>query len=246
MIGSRLIRVLFIWLSLFVLVFACTRAAPTPTPTLSPEQIRELLAQTALDLSDLPRGYKLADSGVYLSNEEAAKLSRLGQLVLLPKYEEWGRVMGYSISYRRGGIVLLNTVDLYRDSAGAISSLEWFPPEYPTHEEYLADKFVFGSIEELGIVLSALEVKVEEIAFPKFGDLSSAFKVSPVDPFGLSLFSIHAECQVQDRIVGCAAMVDPDPGRMMGIDLTEEPSPENLEDVARALDRKMQTVEPVD
>lgn len=217
---------------------ACGSAAvpeptPTPTPPLSPAEVRKLLADVALDFSDLPPGYALAESGTYDSNEEVAKLSILGQETLLPKLEEWGRIMGYTLSYEKGSRLLIHTVDLYEDKAGAIAAAEWVPPGYESEEEYLAAEFahtIASELDVLSVKPSDLKVEVKQISFPNLGDSSGAISVSLGTARLPMLFNISLVCEVKGAFNGCVGIMDLE---------SEAGMLEELEATGRAMDRKL-------
>jgi len=194
---------------------------------MTPQEVRDLLARVALGFTDLPQGYELAGQGSYVSNEEAATASLLGQAVLLPKFDEWGRVLGYGVSYTRGSRILGNIVDLYKDNAGAKASAKYIPPGYSTVEEY----FIADFANALGLGASENKVAVTQISFPSLGDLSNAFKGSVKDSSQNILVEVFVACEVSGRFYGCVLLIDTESEASAVL--------EELEAVARALDSKL-------
>jgi hypothetical protein len=198
-----------------------------PTPTMTPPQVRELLANVALGFNDLPTGYALLEAGTYTANEELGKSSVLGQEVLLPKLEEWGRIMGYAISYERESTALVSTVEVYQTKTGAIESFEWLPPGYSSIEEYIAAELL-ADLEELAGAESLPDMDFSQISFPSLGDVSAAYKGS----FGFD--PLFFSCEVLGTLSGCIMVIP------FGAGVA---SLQDLEAAARALDRKMKAVQ---
>lgn len=228
---TPLLYLVFVF-GVFMLMSACGGAAPTPiptpTPTMTPQEVRGLLTRAALGFADLPQGYELAGQGSYVSNEEAATNSVLGQAVLLPKFDEWGRILGYGVSYTRGRSRFLgNIMELYKDNAGAKASAEYIPPGYSTLEEYFTADFA----NALGLDPSENKVSVTQISFPSLGDLSNAFKGSIEDSSQNVLVEVFVACEVSGRFYGCVFLID--------IESEASTLLEELEAVARAQGSKL-------
>jgi len=98
----------------------------TPTPT--DGEVEGQLRQMVLALEDLPSGVILAEER-FVTNEESAAGSedREGRLA---KLEEWGRILGYDVTYQANpevmeqvGLILVNsTASLYGSEEGASAS----------------------------------------------------------------------------------------------------------------------------
>jgi len=96
------------------------------TPT--PPEVEEQLQRMVLQLEDLPSGVILAEER-FATNEESAAGSedREGRLAML---EEWGRILGYDVTYQANpevmeqvGLILVNsTASLYDSEEGASAS----------------------------------------------------------------------------------------------------------------------------
>ena len=96
----------------------------TPTPPEVEEQLQRMVVQ----LEDLPSGVVLAEER-FVTNEESAAGSadREGRLAML---EEWGRILGYDVTYpaneevmEQVGLILVNsTASLYDSEEGARAS----------------------------------------------------------------------------------------------------------------------------
>jgi len=112
---------------LLVTVMACGDGADgevTPTPP----EVEEQLQRMVLALEDLPSGVILAEER-FATNEESAAASedREGRLAML---EEWGRILGYDVTYpaneevmEQVGLILVNsTASLYGSEEGASAS----------------------------------------------------------------------------------------------------------------------------
>ena len=112
---------------LLVTAMACgdgTDGEVTPTPP----EVEEQLQRMVLQLEDLPSGVILAEER-FATNEESAAGSedREGRLAML---EEWGRILGYDVTYQANpevmeqvGLILVNsTASLYDSEEGASAS----------------------------------------------------------------------------------------------------------------------------
>ncbi len=103
-------------------------ASPTPTATPIPPELKEQLQPMVLQLEDLPSGVVLAEER-FVTNEESAAGSEdeEGRLAML---EEWGRILGYDVTYPANeevvsqiGLILVNsTASLYASEEGASAS----------------------------------------------------------------------------------------------------------------------------
>ncbi|MBI2165108.1 MAG: hypothetical protein HYU29_01740 [Chloroflexi bacterium] len=220
-----------------LLVVACARATPAPTPlptpTMTAQQARDLLSKAALGFGDLSPGYELVAAGQYISNEEAGKISKLGQGLMLAKIEEWGRIIGYAVSYRKGSEILINTLDLYKDNSGALASLRWYPGNYTSLEHYLDDEIAHNLAGALGVAPSSMKVEVKQISFQRFGDDSIAISLS-MSVGAIGRLEAIQVCEVKHSISGCVLLLSP--GAEPGVLLQE------IENVIRTMDRKLETI----
>lgn len=99
-----------------------------PTPTAIPPEVKDQLQRLVLQLEDLPSGVVAAEE-LFVTNEESAAGSDdpEGRLAML---EEWGRILGYDVTYQANpevmqqvGLLLVNsTASLYDSEEGAIAS----------------------------------------------------------------------------------------------------------------------------
>ena len=111
---------------LLVAVMACDGGEETGTPTAA--EVEDQLQRMVLQLEDLPSGVIRAEES-FVTNEESAAASddREGRLVML---EEWGRILGYDVTYQANpevmeqvGLMLVNsTASLYDSEEGARAS----------------------------------------------------------------------------------------------------------------------------
>ena len=107
---------------------ACGDGGGEVTPTPADGEVEGQLGQMVLQLEDLPSGVILAEES-FVTNEESAAASadREGRLVML---EEWGRILGYDVTYQANpevmeqvGLLLANsTASLYGSEEGASAS----------------------------------------------------------------------------------------------------------------------------
>lgn len=98
----------------------------TPTPV--DAQVQQQLKQMVLPLEDLPTGVTLAEE-YFATNEESAAATSdpAGRLA---KLEEWGRILGYEVTYQpnpevlsQTGLILVNSnASLYASEEGASAS----------------------------------------------------------------------------------------------------------------------------
>jgi hypothetical protein len=98
------------------------------TPTAVPAAVEQQLTEMVLQLEDLPSGVIRAEE-FFVTNEESAASSedREGRLA---KLTEWGRILGYDVTYQANpevteqvGLVLVNsTASLYATEEGARAS----------------------------------------------------------------------------------------------------------------------------
>ena len=156
--GSLTVLVAF----LLVTAMACGDGADgevTPTPP----EVEEQLQRMVLQLEDLPSGVILAEER-FVTNEESAAGSadREERLAML---EEWGRILGYDVTYQANpevmeqvGLILVNsTASLYGSEEGASAS---FADAVQTARTTDWDDF-FGTAEG---------VEVEEVPSPEWAD----------------------------------------------------------------------------
>ncbi len=111
---------------LLAAVMACGGGEETGTPTAA--EVEDQLQRMVLALEDLPSGVILAEER-FVSNEESAVASedREERLAML---EEWGRILGYDVTYQANpevleqvGLILVNsTASLYDSEEGASAS----------------------------------------------------------------------------------------------------------------------------
>jgi hypothetical protein len=101
---------------------------PTSTATPVDDQVQQQLKQIVLPLEDLPAGFTLAEEYFSTNDESAAATSDpTGRLA---KLEEWGRILGYEVTYQpnldvltQTGLILVNTnSSLYASDEGASAS----------------------------------------------------------------------------------------------------------------------------
>jgi hypothetical protein len=98
------------------------------TPTAVPAALQEQLQQMVLQLEDMPSGVVQAEE-YFSTNEESAAASSdpAGRLA---KLEEWGRILGYEVTYQANpevlsqtGLILVNAnASLYGSDEGASAS----------------------------------------------------------------------------------------------------------------------------
>jgi hypothetical protein len=103
-------------------------ASPTPTATPVPPEVKEQLQRMVVQLEDLPSGVVLTEER-FVTNDESAAASQdqEGRLAML---EEWGRILGYDVTYpaneeimNQMGLILVNsTASLYGSEEGASAS----------------------------------------------------------------------------------------------------------------------------
>jgi hypothetical protein len=149
---------------LLVTIMACGDGADgevTPTPI--PPEVKEQLQRMVVQLEDLPSGVILAEER-FVTNEQSAAASddREGRLAML---EEWGRILGYDVTYQANpevmdqvGLMLVNsTASLYGSEEGASAS---FADAVQTARTTDWADF-FGTAEG---------VEVEEVPSPEWAD----------------------------------------------------------------------------
>ena len=131
----------------------------TPTPS----EVEDQLQRMVLQLEDLPSGVIRAEE-FFTTNEESAAGSadREGRLAML---EEWGRILGYYVTYQANpevmeqvGLMLVNsTASLYGSEEGARASF--------------ADAVQTARTTDWAALFGgAQEVEVEEVASPGWVD----------------------------------------------------------------------------
>ena len=199
---------LIVGVGLTVAIGACAGAEPTatPTPTPSPEQVRTGLRQIAPSFSDLPTGYQLVEEGVFVSNEEAARHSVVTDEILRA-YDEFGRLMGYEVSYLRGSRVLVATAELYRSGDGARRAFSWLPTGFQSVSEYLEAEMLgqFSTFlditDTLGTTASFTQLSMKPIGDDSLGGrLTLLVAGTPL--------TIWLACMLQGAADGCVAVID--------------------------------------
>ena len=123
-IGGLIVSVAF----LLVAAMGCGDGEGEATPTPGTAEVQDQLRQMVLQLEDLPSGVIRAEE-FFVTNEESAAASddREGRLAML---EEWGRILGYDVTYQANpevmsetGLMLVNsTASLYDSEEGARAS----------------------------------------------------------------------------------------------------------------------------
>jgi len=113
---------------LLVTAMGCDGDNGEVTPTPGTAEVEEQLRQMVLQLEDLPSGVIRAEE-FFVTNEESAAASddREGRLAML---EEWGRILGYDVTYQANpevmsetGLMLVNSASsLYDGEEGARAS----------------------------------------------------------------------------------------------------------------------------
>jgi hypothetical protein len=101
---------------------------PTSTATPVDDQVQQQLKQIVLPLEDLPAGFTLAEEYFSTNDESAAATSDPADR--LAKLEEWGRILGYEVTYQPNlevltetGLILVNSnSSLYTSDEGASAS----------------------------------------------------------------------------------------------------------------------------
>ncbi|KPJ49696.1 MAG: hypothetical protein AMJ38_02900 [Dehalococcoidia bacterium DG_22] len=148
-------------LAAFVLaaVMACGDGEGEVTPTPTAAEVEEQLQGMVLQLEDLPSGVIRAEE-FFVTNEESAASSedQEGRLAML---EEWGRILGYDVTYPASeevmsqvGLLLVNsTASIYASEEGASASF--------------ADALQTARTTDWAALFGgAQEVEVEELASP--------------------------------------------------------------------------------
>jgi hypothetical protein len=133
------------------------------TPTSVPGEVEEQLKQMVLALEDLPSGVILAEELLVTNEESAAAADDPAER--LAKLKEWGRILGYDVTYQANpevtsqvGLILLNsTASLYGSEAGARASF--------------ADAVETARTTDWAALFGGdLEVNVEEVDTPPLTD----------------------------------------------------------------------------
>jgi hypothetical protein len=109
-------------------VVATSTPSPAPTPTPVPPEVEEQLRQMVLPLEHLPSGVILAEE--YFSTNEESAAAASDSAGRLAKLEEWGRILGYEVTYQANpevssqtGLMLADSsVSLYSSEEGATAS----------------------------------------------------------------------------------------------------------------------------
>jgi hypothetical protein len=133
----------------------------TPTPV--DAQLQQQLKQMVLPLEDLPAGVTLAEEYFSTNDESAAATSDpAGRLA---KLEEWGRILGYELTYQpnlevlsQTGLILVNiNASLYGSEEGASASFAE-AAETARTTDWAAQ---FGGVQD---------VQVDEVPSPPLAD----------------------------------------------------------------------------
>jgi len=217
-------------------------AIPLASPTPSPEEL--LLQDASLRPEDLPHhfdpGYKRFTTNRQLITvlgqpfEEPSSLS-----VTLEELDCWGRVLGYDASYSQeaglssileGGTLSLQvTTTLYEDSDGADEAFE-FVREQASDPEFV-DAFEESFANSPGVEVQ--DASLTPLSFAELGDERLAFEFK---------VSAHSTDLDQDfdfiaRLVGIRR--DRAIGSVTILAVNESPSEDELEDLGRTLDERM-------
>ncbi|MGQ9572949.1 MAG: hypothetical protein ACUVV3_07175 [Dehalococcoidia bacterium] len=133
----------------------------TATPTAVSPEVEEQLQRMVLQLEDLPAGVVRAEER-FVTNKESAIAQGAGYEERLAKLEEWGRILGYDVTYQgdpeEAGLILVNsTASLYGSAEGASAS-------------YADAAQTARSTDWADLFGGAQEVKVEEVDSPALTD----------------------------------------------------------------------------
>jgi hypothetical protein len=235
---------------------ATTSAAGEPQPTAAPAspaagsptveatvedrtEIETLLKAAALQLEDLPSGYTLDDETFSTNEESAEDESELLGGPTLEDLNRFGRILGYDASYSQeaglssileGGTLSLQvTTTLYEDSDGADEAFE-FVREQASDPEFV-DAFEESFASTPGVEVQ--DASLTPLSFAELGDerLAFEFKVSAHSTdldqdfdFIARLVGIR-----RDRLIGSVTILA----------VNESPSQDELEDLGRTLDERM-------
>ena len=136
---------------------------PASTATPVDTQVQQQLRQIVLPLEELPAGVTLAEEYFATNDESAAATSDpAGRLA---KLEEWGRILGYEVTYQANpevisqtGLILINSnASLYGSDEGASASFAE-AAETARTTDWAA---MFGGVED---------VELEELPSPNWAD----------------------------------------------------------------------------
>jgi hypothetical protein len=215
-----------------------TGAAPTEAATVEDgAEAEELLKAASLQLEDLPEGFILDDDS-FTTNEEASQEAGGPNQPTLEDFDSWGRILGYDATYSdpealssldEGGTLSLTvTTTLYEDSDGAGDALDYV-------RDQASDPEFIESFEET-FASPGLEVGdagITPLSLAKLGDDRQAYEIkitahsTDLDEdfeFIAQLFGIR-----RDRLIGAVTVIT----------INASPSEDQLEDLARTLDERM-------
>jgi len=219
---------------------SATAAAPTSAATVEDRpEVETLLKAAALQLEDLPSGYTLDDETFSTNEESAGDESELLGAPTLEELNGFGRILGYDASYSQdaslsalleGGTLSLQvTTTLYEDSDGADDAFE-FVREQASDPEFL-DAFEESFASSPGVEVQ--DASLTPLSFAELGDERLAFEFK---------VSAHSTDLDQDfdfiaRLVGIRR--DRAIGSVTILAVNESPSEDELEDLGRTLDERM-------
>jgi hypothetical protein len=139
-------------------------AVATDRPTLE-----ATLRSIAPTLEDLPAGFVLQDPGeLFTDNEEAAATDPEGVQAALDRYNEWGRLLGYTASYMtndpvgtfmKGGTASVTvSLAIFRTAEGAADAMEW------------GRGVVAEPGQNMALFPGVISLEGEPMSFPSIGD----------------------------------------------------------------------------
>ena len=229
---------------------AATASAIVGVPTLSPEERREaetLLSAAALQVDDIPGGFRLEDES-FITNAELKGTKELLIETMGPlggarqeDLSRWGRILGYNATYGvdevrdpasfSGTLSLHVSVDLFQDPTGAHEYVEQagelaLQQSDPQGEAWRELQEYYQSAG-----LELREVKVSPLSVPGVGEERVAWETRATIRF--SDGDLHAVQQVVGLRRGPAA------GAIGLVAVNSAPSVDQLEDLARKLDERM-------
>jgi uncharacterized protein with PIN domain len=137
--------------------------------------LESLLRSATPGLEQLPSGFALESQKFETNEEDAADRTELDPS--LEDLEAWGRLLGYTVNYRRdygdGRYVLLRlAVDVYKTAEGAARDFH-AESAVPEREEFKVD---------LQQSFGASSLEIERISFPSLGEESNAFRLELAIP----------------------------------------------------------------
>jgi hypothetical protein len=220
---------------------AATAAAPTAAATVENRaEMETLLKAAALRLEDLPSGYTLDEEKFTTNEESAADESELLGGPTLEELNGFGRILGYEASYSQdtslsalleGGTLSLQVgTTVYQDSDGADDAFE-FVREQASDPEFV-DAFEESFASSPGVEVQ--DASLTPMSFAELGDERLAFE-----------FKVSARSADLDRDFDfIARLVGVRRDRLIGsvtvLAINAAPPVEELEDLTRTLDERMQ------